>query len=85
MGQAEVIEFLKSADKPLTAREISEQLDESYSKISKDLHTLLKWGEVSYIVIDKDTALRSYGCKRRLKLFFLSKIELDFIKDLLFE
>lgn len=71
MGQEDIIKLLEKETKPLTRKEIAELLEENASKISRILQTLLKFNEINYIEIDRKEAMKSYGCKRRMKKYFL--------------
>lgn len=78
IGQAEVIDFLKSCDKPVTRKQIAEALDCDPIKISHILKNLLKFAEVDFIEHPRDIAsdLVGYVLLRRTRFFFLAKEQL---------
>lgn len=73
MGQAEVIDFLKTCEEPVTRRQIAEGIEAEPIVVSKILHNLLKWKEVDFIEHPRETAsgLVGYILLRRTRFFFL--------------
>jgi len=72
MGQEEVLKVLEKAKIPLAVSEIAELLSERTCKISLTLSKLLKYSEIEFIEIDRVEAMKRYGCKHRMKLYFVS-------------
>ena len=73
MSQSEVLELLKKEIEPITVREMSIKLNDSYIKISKDINKMLKYKEVCFIEMDRVEALKKFKCKRRVRLFYINK------------
>lgn len=71
MGQEEVIKFLEKQKNPLSSGEIASAMNENKNKISVIISKLLKHGEINYIEINRLKALDNYGCKRRMKLYYI--------------
>lgn len=71
MGQSDVLKVLEDADVPLTAREISQLLNDSIVKICKDLEAMERYNEVSSIELDHLLAMRFFKCKRKTKLYYV--------------
>ena len=77
IGQAEVINFLKTCEEPVTRRQIAEGLDCNPIKVSHVLKDLLKFNEVEFVEYSRDKAseLVGYVLLRRTRFFFLFKQE----------
>lgn len=73
MGQSEVIELLEKQEMPLSARQISDMLNDDYCKVSKDINKMLQYREVECLEINKDEAMIRFKCKRRMRLFYVKK------------
>jgi len=75
MAQAEIIEFLKECDEPVTRRQIAEGLEADPIVISKALACLLKYKEVEFIEHPRERAseLVGYMLLRRTRFFFVIK------------
>lgn len=71
ISQTEVIEILEKADKPLSRTEIAEQLMEDVVKISHCLKRMLKYDEIKCIEINRKQAMKLYGCKRRMRIYYI--------------
>jgi len=74
MGQKEIIDVLKKAKRPMSAREISEELKEPFHKICVNLNRLVKFKEVEVIEIDRWKARLLYNnsnIKRRMRLYLV--------------
>jgi len=82
MGQQEIIECLKEANRPLTALEIAEKLGQGMNVVCERLNRMLKGGDIYYIELDRFTArlLFNNNVKRRMKLYCLEKPENVFVK-----
>lgn len=76
MAQAEIYKLLEIARRPLAVKEMQFILNENQSKILKDINKMLKYNEVDYIEIDKDKALKEYGCKHKMRLYII-KLEVN--------
>ena len=75
MGQSEIAKLLEIASKPLLTREICLILNCEQKKVSEDLSKLLKHEEIDYIELDKDTSYKKYGCKHKMRLYFIKKLK----------
>jgi len=71
MAQAEIYKLLEIAARPLAVKEIQFILNENQSKILKEINKMLKYNEVDYVEIDKDKALKEYGCKHKMRLYVI--------------
>lgn len=73
IGQAEIIDFLKTCDDPVTRKQIAEGLDCDPVKVSHILRDLLKFNEVDFIEYPREQAseLVGYILLRRTRFFFL--------------
>lgn len=72
MGQQEVVEFLRTCEKPMTRKQIAEAIDEPPNKVSHHLKCLLKWNEVQFIEHSGEVAMKmvDYFLNRRTKFYF---------------
>lgn len=70
--QADIIDFLKTQEEPLTRKQIAEALDFDPVKVSHALKALLKFNEVNFIEHSRDEAsqLVGYILLRRTRFFF---------------
>jgi hypothetical protein len=73
MGQEEIQKALENAPTPLLTREICVIIKCNQKEVSKDLSKMLKYKEVDFIELDKDISLKKFGCKHKLRLYFLNK------------
>lgn len=75
IGQAEVIDFLKECEEPVTRKQIAEGLDYDPIKVSHILRDLLRFNEVEFIELPRDKAseLVGYVLLRRTRFFFLKE------------
>ncbi len=73
IGQAEIIDFLKECEKPMTRKQIADGLDYDPVKVSHILRDLLKFKEVDFIEHARDIAseLVGYVLLRRTRFFFI--------------
>jgi hypothetical protein len=71
MGQSDILKLLEKEEKPLPVGMIAKKLNENQKKISLLLSKLLKFNEVDCVEIDRLEALSKYGCKRRLRLWYV--------------
>lgn len=71
MGQAEIIEYLKEARRPVSRNELAMGLNEKPNKITDRLTTLLIHKEIQCIEISRKEAMKLYRCKRRMRLYYL--------------
>lgn len=74
MGQAEIIDLLETSQMPLAARQIAEALGDRINEILTYLKKLLKHKEVKCIEINRHQALKHFGSKRKLRLFYISNL-----------
>lgn len=72
MGQGEIIEILKNNKSPMRGREIAELLHQDFKNIINTISKLLKYGELKYIEVDRIDALKKFGSKRKLRLYYIS-------------
>lgn len=70
MGQSDIIELLEKSDHPLSRSEIADVLKVQPSTISMLINKLIKYNEILFEEIDKEMALKKYGCKKRMRLYF---------------
>lgn len=78
MGQQEILEILKKSNVPLTVKEIAERIRVKYNyssfdinAIGKTIKKLEKYSEVQSISIPRQVALKFYGCKRSMKMYYV--------------
>lgn len=73
IGQAEVVDFLKECEKPVTRKQIAEGIDCDPILVSHILNNLLRFKEVDFIEHPRDKAseLVGYMLLRRTRFFFL--------------
>jgi len=73
IGQAEVIDYLKTCDEPVTRKQIADGLECDPIKISHILRDLLRFNEVAYIEHARETASQMVGyiLRRRTRFFFI--------------
>ena len=69
--QAEIINLLLKKRVPLTRTEIAEQIGSTPIKVSTNLKKLLKYDEVIAIELHTKLALKFYGCKRKMRLYYV--------------
>jgi len=80
MGQYEVLKFVESVSKPVSARQISEALDCRYELVSKNLRKLLELQEIKSVEMDRYQArlyLQNSKILRRMLLYF--PVHLSFV------
>ncbi len=75
IGQAEIIEFLKTCEEPVTRKQIADGIECDPIKVSHLLKCLLKFREVDFIEHPSEEAskLVGYILLRRTRFFFLVK------------
>jgi predicted transcriptional regulator len=73
MGQADVLKLLEKVKEPLSGSEIASKLGERSKEVFRHLRIMIKYGEVSFVEIDRNEALKKYSCKRRMKLYFIAR------------
>ena len=73
IGSAEIVDFLKTCDKPVTRKQIADSLEWNPERVSHILQILLKFNEVDFIEhsCDKASELVGYILQRRTRFFFL--------------
>ncbi len=71
MSQGEILDILKKEKKPLSAREIIEQLDINPKRVYVLIKILLKYEEIKCIEIPRDLAMKLYRSKRRMRLYYV--------------
>lgn len=69
--QDEIFELLKKRKVAMTRLEISIQLKVDACHVSRALKNMIKYKEVGYKEVDKETAYKLYKCKRRLRVYFV--------------
>lgn len=70
--QEEILQLLKKERRAMSLGEISRKLREKdIVKVSKRISRLVKYKEVQYKEVDRGLALVLYGCKRRLKVYYI--------------
>lgn len=75
LGQAEVVDFLKTCENPVTRKEIADALEYDPVKVSHILKDLLRFNEVEFIEYPREQAseLVGYILLRRTRFFFLAE------------
>lgn len=73
MGQEEIQKLLEITSRPLSVREIGEILGKEPCNISQIIKPMIKYAEISFLEIGKDLALKLYGCKHRMRLYFVEE------------
>ena len=74
MSQGDILEVLKKQKEPISAKEIGNELDINEKHIHVSIKILLKYDEVKCIEIPREIAMvRSPGCKRRMRLYYVPK------------
>ena len=73
MGQQDVLDVLENSKSPLTAKEIAKELEDDICQIIKILARLLneRNAEVKIIELNKQLAMKFYGCKHKMRLFYV--------------
>ena len=73
IGSAEIVDFLKTCDKPVTRKQIADGIGYDPIKVSHILKVLLRFNEVDFIEHPQDKAseLVGYLLQRRTRFFFL--------------
>lgn len=73
IGSAEIVDFLKTCDKPVSRKQIADDLEWDPIRVSRILKILVKYKEVSFIEHDQKSAsqLVGYILTRRTRFFFL--------------
>jgi len=76
MGQYEILKALEKSEMPMASREIAEATGERINEVITCLGKLLKQKEVKCIEINRHKALKHFGSKRKLRIFYLNKSDL---------
>lgn len=73
IGTQEIVDFLKTCDKPVTRKQIADCLEWNPERVSHILKKLLKFNEVDFIEHNQNNAskLVGYILTRRTRFFFL--------------
>jgi len=73
MGSQDVLDILENSKYPLTAKEIAQKLEDDICQIIKIISRLLKEKntEVKVKELDKQLAMKFYGCKHKIRLFYI--------------
>lgn len=71
MGQAEILEYLKKAKRPVSRNELATALGERPQKITDRITVLMLHKEIQCIEISRLEAVKLYNCKRRLRLYYV--------------
>jgi len=73
MGKEEVLNCLGDSRLPLSSKEVAELLNEAIDKTTKILTKLIREinTEVKVINLDKMLAMKFYGCKHKMRLFYI--------------
>jgi Fe2+ or Zn2+ uptake regulation protein len=73
MSQGEIIDILEKEGKPISAKEIADQVGNTNSKsVFITLRILLEHHEIKCIEIDKEQARKLYNSYRRLRLYYIA-------------
>lgn len=75
MGQAEVIDFLKKCNKPVTRKDIADGIGFDPIRVSHIIKKLLRWGDIKFVEYSQEEAkkLVEYKLQRRTKFYFLEE------------
>lgn len=73
MGQTEIIQVLKKAKEPLTAKQIADALGVSNIRICTNISQMIKYREVRFVELDWEEAREKagYPIYRRTRFYFL--------------
>ena len=71
MAQEVIVNLLKKNKKPLSRSEIALQLNLDPIMVSHNIRKLLKYYEVKCIEINRFQAMKEYGCRRRIRLYYI--------------
>jgi predicted transcriptional regulator len=71
LGQNDVIQLLEKANKPLSRKEIAEALGWRETKVTDIICKLLQYNEVKCQELTHEYALKFYGCKRKMRIYFV--------------
>lgn len=72
MGQSEIIEVLNNSEKPLSGKELAKLVGQSFQgAVSIILKKLLDQKEIKCIELDRLQAMKLYGSKRKLRLYYI--------------
>lgn len=71
MSQVEIIEVLEKFKKPMSRTEIAKVLEEDVVRVSHSIARLIKGKEIKIIEINREQALATYHCKRRMRLYYV--------------
>lgn len=69
--QSEIIALLEKQKEPLGRTEIAIILKSTPVKVSVAIRQLLKYKEVKCLEIDHYEAMKRFGCKRRVRLYYI--------------
>lgn len=77
MGQREIIQFLESSSKPLSARQIADAIQEDFNAVCHNLRKLLKWNEVKSFEINRIKAQEYLEIRisRRVRVYFNASLD----------
>jgi len=71
MGAQEVIDILKKKGEPMTARELSQILEQPQTTVTKTITRMILYNEIKFITIDRFEARKLTGSHRRMRLYYV--------------
>ena len=80
MGQNEILDVLEKSELPMSGSQIAETLGEYDKKIFKLLRLLLKRKELMCIELNRHQALKHFGSKRKLRLYYISTLNQGYLR-----
>jgi hypothetical protein len=74
MGQDEVLNYLKEAGGKKTRKQIADAIGEPPEKISRIIKDLLRWGDIKFVELCRDDAIKlvDYILVRRTRFYYYS-------------
>lgn len=70
MSQEEIEKCLMKSERPMTAKEIAEELGiDKHKKIYPLINKLLRWNEIYSMELSSELAMKKYNCKRRMCVY----------------
>lgn len=72
MGQDEVLNYLKEVGGKQTRKQIADAIGEPPEKISRIIKDLLRWGDIKFIELCRDDAIKfvDYTLVRRTRFYW---------------
>ena len=75
MGQVEILEVLEKSKLPMAGKQIAEAVGQSWQgHIDRILKKLLDRAEIRCIELNRHQALKHFGSKRKLRLYYINTL-----------